>query len=277
MNAELTRLFPIPATTRALYGTYLAHDLRRHGSPERPFVYANFVTSLDGRTSQIDRELGRLRPPKPISNDHDYRLYLELAAQADAVITSSSRLNAMLAEGREAIHCVEDIDDGDIGEWRRQRGLRARPTCIALSKTLELSVESLLGKPHCDLVIMAGASADSANLNQLRGDGVEVRITRQRWVVGDDITAIARERGFRTLYAIGGPDILYTLLDARLLDRLYLTVAHLALAGRDYDTLTRGDTLMPPYGFGMNELYLHPAAGDKPELLFASYNRTSPP
>lgn len=273
MDAILTRLFPTPSTTRALEGTYLAHDLRALGSSTRPFVYANFVSSLDGRTSQIDREMGRLRPPPPLSNDHDWRLYLELAAQADAVITSSSRLSAMLAEDRVRIECVEGIDDGDIGEWRRARGLRQRPTCIVLSKTLELPIDALLAKPHCDLVIMAGAAADPANAKRLACEGVEVRITPQRWVVGTDIAAIAQERGFRTLYVIGGPDILYTMLDARLLDRLYVSGAHVALAGRDFDTLTRGDTLMPPFGFRVNELYLHTPSDNKPEFLFASYNR----
>lgn len=273
MDATLTRLFPTPSASRPLGGAYLAHDLRARGTPGRPFVYANFVSSLDGRTSQIDRELGRLRPPAPISNDHDWRLYQELAAQADAVITSSSRLSAMLAENRPRIECVEGIEEGDIGEWRRARGLTRRPTCIVLSKSLELPMDDLLRKPHCDLVIMAGAGADPANAKRLTCDGVEVRITRQRWVLGADILAMAREREFRTLYVIGGPDILYTMLDARLLDRLYMTVAHLALAGRDFDTLSRGDTLSPPFGFSLNELYLDPPLEGKPELLFASYNR----
>lgn len=273
MEATLTRLFPTPSATRTLEGTYLAHDLRALGSTTRPFVYANFVSSLDGRTSQIDREMGRLRPPPPLSNDRDWRLYLELAAQADAVITSSSRLSAMLAEDRVRIECVEGIEDGDIGEWRRARGLRQRPTCIVLSKTLELPIDALLAKPHCDLVIMAGAAADPANAKRLACEGVEVRITPQRWVVGTDIAAIARERGFRTLYVIGGPDILYTMLDARLLDRLYVSGAHVALGGRDFDTLTRGDTLIPPFGFRVNELYLDRPTDDKPEFMFASYNR----
>lgn len=272
MDATLTRLYPTPAATRALAGTYLGHDLRARGSVERPFVYANFVSSLDGRTSQIDREMGRLRPPRAVSNDHDWRLYLELAAQADAVITSGSRLNAMLAEDRDEIHCVEEIEQGDIGEWRRARGLHHRPTCIVLSRNLELPVEQLLARPHCDLVLMAGAQADAGVAERLRGDGIDVRLAPQRWVVGDDIAQLARERGFRTLYAIGGPDILYTMLDARLLDRLYLTLAHVALAGRDFDTLTHGDTLQPPFGFGLHEIYLDPPRVGKPEILFGSYD-----
>ena len=63
------------------------------------------------------------------------------------------------------------------------------------------------------------------------------------------------------------------MLDALLLERLYVSGAHVALAGRDFDTLTRGDTLAPPFAFRLNELYLDPPSDDKPELLFASYNR----
>lgn len=272
MNASLTRLYPTPGVERPLVGTYLAHDLRHCARAERPYVYANFVSSLDGRTSQIDRELGRLRPPRAVANDHDWRLYLELATQADAVITSSSRLSAMLDEDRDEIQCVEEID-GALGAWRRERGLPARPMCIILSKTLDLPVDRLLAKPHCDLFVLAGSDADKNAARKLEAGGVEVRVSASRWVVGRDIERLACERGWRTLYAIGGPDVLYTMLDARMLDRLYLTVAHLALAGRDYDTLARGDTLTPPFGFRLHELYLDPARSDKPEILFTSYDK----
>ncbi|MFL6624644.1 MAG: RibD family protein [Sulfurifustaceae bacterium] len=272
MNGRLTRLYPPPSGERPVAGTYLAHDVRRLGVPERPFVYANFVSSLDGRISQIDREMGRLRPPRAISSEHDWRLYRELAAQAEVVVTSCSRVCAMLQENRDWIECVEEFEEGDIAAWRRERSLPPRPTCIVLGKDLDFPIARFLERSCGDFIFLVGAQADRNAARKIEAGGFPVKIGRHRWVVGEEIEAIARERGFRTLYLIGGPDVLYTMLDARRLDRLYLTVAHLALGGRDYDTLVRGDALMPPSWFRLNELYLDSPEGNEPELGFVSYD-----
>lgn len=148
MDAPLVRLYPRPSIERPLAGTYLAHDLRALGAEGRPYIYANFVTTLDGRTSQIDRETGRQRPPPAIPHTRDWRLYRELAAQADAVVTSSSRLLAMLGENRAEIQCVEGIEEGEAGAWRSERGLPPRPTCVVLSKKLESGIARLLEMPR---------------------------------------------------------------------------------------------------------------------------------
>ena len=51
MNADtIWQLYPAPSREVPLPGLYLRHDLRRYG-PElgRPFVYTNYVASIDGR------------------------------------------------------------------------------------------------------------------------------------------------------------------------------------------------------------------------------------
>ena len=50
MKDDVIRLFPGPGQELPLQGLYLNHALRQKAeSLGRPFVYANFVTSLDGR------------------------------------------------------------------------------------------------------------------------------------------------------------------------------------------------------------------------------------
>jgi hypothetical protein len=49
MNNPIMQLYPQPGRERPLKGTYLAHDVRRFAPDHRVFVYANFVSSLDGR------------------------------------------------------------------------------------------------------------------------------------------------------------------------------------------------------------------------------------
>ena len=48
MHLPVTRLFPAPQTESPLEGLYLGHALHTRGGG-KPFVYSNFITSLDGR------------------------------------------------------------------------------------------------------------------------------------------------------------------------------------------------------------------------------------
>ncbi|RME52690.1 MAG: pyrimidine reductase, partial [Caldilineae bacterium] len=89
---QLQQLFP-QVGPAPFPGAYLAHDLR-HASrhPGRPFVYANFVVSLDGRIAVPAADGQGLIVPKQIANERDWRLYQELAAQADLIISSGRYL-----------------------------------------------------------------------------------------------------------------------------------------------------------------------------------------
>ncbi len=50
---SLLALYPEPERT-ALEGLYLSHDLRRCRRGGDPFVYSNFIASLDGRIAVAD-------------------------------------------------------------------------------------------------------------------------------------------------------------------------------------------------------------------------------
>src|SRR4051812_17752639 len=96
MADNLIRLYPPPAEEQSLEGLYLAQDVRLLAQGRRPFVYTNFVTSLDGHISEPSDTQGR-QVPKAIANSHDWRLYMELVAQADVLITTERQLRAMAA------------------------------------------------------------------------------------------------------------------------------------------------------------------------------------
>ena len=67
---------------------YLNHNLRQFAGQERPFIYANFVQSLDGRIAIAHPTRKGLKVPENVANDRDWRLFQELAAQADLIISS---------------------------------------------------------------------------------------------------------------------------------------------------------------------------------------------
>jgi hypothetical protein len=101
----ITQLYPLPPTERPLKGTYLAHELRLYSQQsERAFVYSNFVTSLDGRIAIPHPSKPGLMVPKNTANDRDWRLFQELAAQADLIISTGRYLRDW-AEGRAQEIC----------------------------------------------------------------------------------------------------------------------------------------------------------------------------
>lgn len=178
----------------------------------------------------------------------------------------------MLNEGRERIECVEEIEEGDIAAWRRERSLPARPTCIVLGKDLDFPIDGFLQRSRGDFIFLVGSHADWAAARKIESAGTPVHVGRHRWIVGGEIDAIAREHGFRTLYLIGGPDVRTPCSMSGVSIGFILPVAHLTLGGRDYDTLVRGDALTPPNLFGLNELYLDSSGPDEPEIAFISYD-----
>ena len=267
---DIARLYPQPAT-RPLAGTYLAHSLRDHGTADAPFVYTNFIASLDGRIAQRDPRTGRYGVPRAIANDFDWRLYLELAAQADAVLTSARRLRELATIGR-TLRCVADLTARDLAAWRRERGLPPFPACMLVTATLDLPFDAMRTLDHDEIAVLSVAEPTPAQRRALDDVGATLIPIAGDRVRGRDILDTARRRGYRTLYSIGGPNVFRTLTADKAMRRLYLTHAHRLLAGDDYATLLTGESLLPPVALRLHELYLLAAHGESPQMLFASYD-----
>jgi riboflavin biosynthesis pyrimidine reductase len=271
----LIRLYPAFAASVPLIGAYLAHGLRERALAERPYIYSNFVQSLDGRISQLDPRTGRTRPPPAVTHPRDWRLYLELAAQADAVLTSGRRLRQLGADDDVPLHCVHETAEGDLARWRRERGLPPHPACMVLTASLDLPLDALRRRAHSRIVVVTCARPEAHAIRAVEAAGAEVVTVPGERVTGVDVCRAARERGFSTLYSIGGPQVLHTLAAAGLLDRLYVSFALRLIGGKGFDTLLSGDALAPPCSFALHELYLDPPASDRPSYLYASLDRSA--
>lgn len=269
-EAAVRRLFP-SSEALPLHGLYLRHDLRTRAEPRRPLVYTNFISSLDGHISEADPDSGRRRVPAALANPRDWRLYMELLAQSEIVLTTARHLRAMAAGRQRELLALDDPEYADLAAWRAARALPAQPAVAVLSNRLDFPpdvAERLAG----DLLVFTGAAAPKARVEALRGAGVDVQQADHIWQ-GADLVRILADKGFRSVYSIAGPGVLHTLLSAGALDRIYLTLAPLLLAGEPFDTLTRGPALTPPAGFRLFELYLDPEAPARGGQLLMSFDR----
>ncbi|WP_374686770.1 RibD family protein [Promineifilum sp.] len=276
MDADtIWQLYPTPARETPLTGLYLRHDLRQHGAAlGRPFVYTNYVTSIDGRIA-IPRSEGKgMTVPKDTANDRDWRLFQELAVQADVII-SSGRYLRDYAEGQaqEILRVYDDPRFADLGRWRAERGLPPYPDLALVSGSLDFSVPEFLTQSGRRVVILTHGAADRERARRLENEAGQVIVAGERDVSGRQAVEALGRLGYRTVYMATGPRVHHLLLADDVLDRLYTTVAHRLLGGQPFSSLVEGELLRPAIGMRLHALYFDPHALDGLGQQFACYER----
>lgn len=252
----VVELFPCTGKVRSLRGLYLGQDLRLR-SRSTPFVYTNFTCSLDGRIA-IRESGGRPHVPAAIANQSDWRLFHELAAQADVLLTSGRYLREYVAgKSQEVLAPYGDPDLADLEDWRLSHGLPALPAIAVLSGSLDFAVPDVLLTQKRQVLIFTGADHDTAKAESLRRQGLQVHTAGAGpRVDGKAVIEILASQGHRYLYSVTGPEVFATLLAAGCLHRLYLTQTQVLLGGDAPITLLRGDQLTPPVQVSLRSLYL---------------------
>ena len=275
-HREVIQLFPLPARRRRLEGLYLNESLPlpAAGVPaDAPtLVYANFVTSLDGRIAVTDAG-GAARLPEGLTNPRDFRLFRELQAHADCLVTHGGYLRA-LASG--ALGNVLQVGHGAGGEgiarWRADRGMAAQPAVAILSASLDLPIPDSPAAHGQPVHVLTTATAPRDRIEALGEAGFEVVVTGPGpWVRGRDAVEVLAARGYRRLYLQTGPRMLEAALRDGVLSRLYLTIGHRVVGGERFDTMQRGTVLGEAGAVRLCALYLDEAAGGEGGQFFACF------
>ena len=276
MSDFVSQLYPLPSEERPLTGLYLAHHLRQYQAVSgRPFVYSNFVVSLDGRIAIPYPTEARLTVPQQIANERDWRLFQELAAQADMIISSGRYLREW-AEGRaQEILQIDDPRFADLREWREQQGLPPQPDIAIVSGSLRFPIPGVLTAGGRKVVVFTCADPDPQRVKEIEARAGKVIVAgNESSVAGDQMVQHMSGLGYKTVYSAAGPKIMHMLLKGGVLDRLYLTLANRILGGEPYAGLVEGALLETAVGMTLNTMYYDAQAFDGLGQLFVSYNRT---
>ena len=259
---EVMQLYPPPARVRQLEGLYLNERMPPPAAGVPALVYANFVTSLDGRIAVSD-DGGPSRLPDGLTNPRDWRLFQEIQAHADCLVTHGGYLRA-LASGRLGNVMQVGVDDGsgDIARWRAAQGIAEQPAVAILSASLDLPIPDSLAAHGQPVYILTTGAACRHRRAALGEAGFEVVVTGPGpWVRGRDAVEALAEGGYRRLYLQTGPRMLETALRDRMLARLYLTISHRLVGGERFDTMVRGGLLGNAGSMRLGALYLDETAG----------------
>jgi riboflavin-specific deaminase-like protein len=188
-------------------------DLVSLAGDERPYTITNFALTVDGQATIAGRS-------GPIGTEADTAMLVGLRTRVDAVMIGAGTMRAE-KYGRV-------VGDPAKRERRERDGLAPDPLVVIVSGRLDLPWDApLFTQPSGEVLICTAADTEppeTAAVVQIvrHADGVD--LTR--------LMAELRERGVRALLCEGGPRLHAQLIEAGLVDELFVTTAA-KLAGGD--------------------------------------------
>ncbi|ATX79214.1 Pyrimidine reductase, riboflavin biosynthesis [Mariprofundus aestuarium] len=235
-------LFPTGGEERPLEGLYLGLNLHRQAEDGDLLIYSNYISSLDGRISLTLDHSGESQVPEAIINGRDWRLYQELAAQSDVMITSA-RYFRQLAKGQaqDLLPVGQEPAYADLNGWRESEGLKAQPDVVIISNSLDIPVGSLAVLKGRRILIFTGKHAEASKVDRLEAAGAELFVMDGPEVSGAALKAVLIALGYRSAYMIAGPLVHRTLIADRVLNLLFLTTRLRLIGGAGFDTILGGD------------------------------------
>jgi riboflavin biosynthesis pyrimidine reductase len=274
MDGAVLQLFPLPTDEKPLQGLYLSHNLRQESeSTGKAFVYSNFITSLDGRIAIAHPTRPGLMVPTETANERDWRLFQELATQADIVISSGRYLRDWEDGRAQEILAVDDPRFADLRQWRMDQGLPPHPDIAIISGSLRFPVPAVLTEGGRKVIVITMANADRGRAELIESKGANVYIAGEETVEGGEMIRIFSDLGYKTVYSSAGPKIHQLLIQAKVLDRTYLTFANRLLGGQTFSTIVEGNPFSPAVDMTLSKLYYDPSGLSGLGQIFAAFDR----
>jgi riboflavin-specific deaminase-like protein len=182
-------------------------ELNELAPPERPYLVLNFATTLDGRAAISGRS-------GPIGSDADTEMLQRLRTRVDAVMIGAGTMRAE-RYGRV-------VGDPAKRERREREGLPADPLMVIVSGALHLPWDAPLFTEGAGRVLIATTS--DAEPPETK---TPVHLLRQedKLDLASLLAHLREEWSVRAVLCEGGPHLHAQLIDAGLVDELFVTHA----------------------------------------------------
>jgi riboflavin-specific deaminase-like protein len=205
-SATVRRLLPDVAET-SIAEQIAGLDFVAGAHDDRPYVVTNFVLTLDGHATLHGRS-------GPIGSDVDTEVLVGLRTRVDAVMIGAG---TMRAERYGRI-----FTKPERREQRERDGFRGDPLVVLVSGRLDLPWDAPLFTDGGGPILIATASDEEPPATE-----TEVIVVRHEDEV--DLAALMahlrREHGVRALLCEGGPRLHADLIEAGVVDELFVTHA----------------------------------------------------
>jgi len=285
MNSPEIRQIEPEEKSVQLEGLYLRHNLQELARKlGRPVVIATYITDLNDVIAVKD-----LRgAPEKLKNPSDWRLFQELITQADVIITGTGYMSDFAKKGESGQNVLTQFDKGgtfeDLGDWREQNKLKRKPDIAVVSRSLDFEIpEGIITEGREVFVFTTYDMTSSDKAQKLKDAGATVIGAGNEGVDGAVMVKHLGQVGYKVIKLTTGPRVLKILMDAKVLDRLYITrvnrkitddlsSAITVLEGKRVDDLTSEEG-----GFNRTERYTNDKVttndGHTTSQEFLVYNR----
>lgn len=217
----------------------------------KPWLRANFVSSVDGAATHDGRSAG-------LGSPADRRLFDLLRRLADVIVVGAGTVRV---EGYRGMR----LDDAAVG-WRVRHHLTAQPVFAVVSARLDIDPAVFDGNPVRPLVL-TGSDAPR-NRRAALSEVADIVDCGHARVHSRLMMEALAARGLYQVHSEGGPHLLGTMIEEGTLDELCLTVTPM-LEGGTARRITDG------HGPNSTDMELaHVLTGDDGTLLLR-YTRSS--
>lgn len=272
MAKKLLQLFPQSSEKHGLKNLYLYKYGWYSANTKRAIVAANFLSSLDGRIAISPNAKSSAKLPKSLTSQEDFRLFLELHAQADCLITHGGYMRS-LAEQKlgNILQLPSERNCEDLYNWRALQGLSPHPALVIASSSLSFPMHPSLKEHGQQVFIATGKQAESDKIKKWQDEGYEVLLTgKSDAVEGKPLINALTEKNYKHFYLIAGPKMLHTMVDDQQLSKLYLSYSHQLLGGEFFRTKLEGPALKSPK-LELKSLFYDESSENKHGQFFSSY------
>jgi riboflavin biosynthesis pyrimidine reductase len=216
----------LPRDLATRYGADFAIALR----DDRPTIVSNFVSTIDGVVAFDTHGATGGREVSGGSEPDRFLMGL-LRATSDAVMLGAGTVRS--GQHRWTPASVHPASAEAYARWRRSLGLAPQPTAVIVTGSGEVDPAhpGLRDTQTPAIIVTTEAGARQADRLGLPDHVEVVALGASEHVDLARLPDLFRDRGFELIDCEGGPKLLAGLLEKRLIDEMFLTVAP-QVAGR---------------------------------------------
>ena len=270
---KITRLFPPTGEAQSVQGLYLRPGRIAGEEGAMPLVYANFLSSLDGRIALAGSAEQHYQLPQRLKSDLDFRLFLELYAHADCIITHGGYMRSLQAQRLGTILQLPEHPDTDyLKAWRAQQGLKPAPDVMIISGSLDFPWHHSLDQHDQKVHLATAAEAIPERIKYWQEKGIEpLHFGQGRLVDVDPLMSFLQQQAYRSVYLVAGPELLHDLLRRHYVQRYFTTISHQLLAGSHFKTVLDGAELEEHGALDLRGLFYMPPDETEVGQWFAEF------
>jgi riboflavin biosynthesis pyrimidine reductase len=196
--------------------------------PDRPYVIANMIVSVDGRATLGGRS-------GSLGDETDRTLFLDLRTQVDSVMAGTATIG------------IEGYGPLVRSPERRQRridaGLEETPLAVTATRSLELPAQApLFQDPGSRIVVLTSSDRPAPPC----AAAVTVERLGPELDFAEGMRRLRSAHGVRSMLLEGGPTLLAAMTAAGVVDELFLTTAPKLAGSADQPSILEGPPLAAP-------------------------------